>query len=274
MVVRWITAAWLLMLLTVCPTGARAQEQSQSAPSDLSGPTWQLVQFHGSDGSTLLPADRSKYTIAFEVDGTVAVRVDCNRGHGAWKSAQHRQLEFSPLALTRMACPPGPLNDRLPKDWQNVRSYTIKDGHLFLALADSGIYEFEPQSPHGKAASGASAPFLEDTYWKLTRLGDTAVTMASKQQEEPHFILNSQLRRVIGSGGCNRITGSYDLNGRRLVFSQMAGTMMACLAGMETETAFLRALNRVATWKITEQKLELYDDSGNAIASFEAQHMR
>jgi heat shock protein HslJ len=273
MVVRWITASWLPILLTVCPTGARAHEQPQSALSDLSGPTWQLVQFQSSDGRTLSPADRNKYTIAFKADGSVAVRVDCNRGHGAWKSAQHHQLEFSPLALTRMACPPAPLNDRLPKDWQNVRSYTMKDGHLFLALADGGTYEFEPQSPQGKAASGASASSLEDTYWKLTRLGDTAVTMASKQQE-PHFILNPQQRRVTGSGGCNRITGSYELNGHLLVFSQMAGTMMACLQGMETEAAFLQALNRVATWKITGHELELYDGSGNAIASFEAQNMR
>jgi heat shock protein HslJ len=172
-----------------------------------------------------------------------------------------------------MACSPAPLNDRLPKDWENVRSYTMKDGHLFLALADGGIYEFEPQSPQGKAASGASASSLEDTYWKLTRLGNAAVTIASKQQE-PHFILNSQLRRVSGSGGCNRMTGSYDLNGHHLVFSQMAATMMACTQGMETEAAFLEVLNRVAAWKITGQKLELYDGSGNAIASFEAQYMK
>ena len=34
---------------------------------------------------------------------------------------------------------------------------------------------------------------LENTYWKLTRLGDTAVTVAS-QQREPHFILNPTSR--------------------------------------------------------------------------------
>jgi para-nitrobenzyl esterase len=42
-------------------------------------------------------------------------------------------------------CPPGSLHDRLAKDWEFVRSYTIKDGHLFLSLlADGGTYEFEP----------------------------------------------------------------------------------------------------------------------------------
>jgi para-nitrobenzyl esterase len=42
-------------------------------------------------------------------------------------------------------CAPGSLHDRLAKDWEFVRSYTIKDSHLFLSLmADGGIYEFEP----------------------------------------------------------------------------------------------------------------------------------
>jgi para-nitrobenzyl esterase len=31
------------------------------------------------------------------------------------------------------------------KQWGYIRSYLIKDGHLFLSLmADGGIYEFEP----------------------------------------------------------------------------------------------------------------------------------
>jgi hypothetical protein len=41
-------------------------------------------------------------------------------------------------------CPASDLTDHMAKDWQNVRSYTIKDGHLFLSLiADAGTYEFE-----------------------------------------------------------------------------------------------------------------------------------
>lgn len=31
------------------------------------------------------------------------------------------------------------------KQWGYIRSYVVKDGHLFLSLmADGGIYEFEP----------------------------------------------------------------------------------------------------------------------------------
>jgi uncharacterized lipoprotein YbaY/heat shock protein HslJ/uncharacterized lipoprotein NlpE involved in copper resistance len=118
----------------------------------------------------------------------------------------------------------------------------------------------------------ATAP-LENTYWKLTRLGDVPVTVAS-QEREPHVILDPESRRVGGSGGCNRLGGSYELYGDRLTFGQMAGTVMACSEGSDTEQAFLEALQQVHTWKITGQHLELFDAAGHQVARFEARHMQ
>ncbi len=114
---------------------------------------------------------------------------------------------------------------------------------------------------------------LENIYWKLTRLGDTAVIMAP-QQREPHIIFNSKSRRVSGSGGCNRLMGSYELSGDTLTFGQMGSTMMACPQGMETEKAFLDALKQVNKWKIVGQHLELFDAEGKLVARFEARHMK
>jgi para-nitrobenzyl esterase len=42
-------------------------------------------------------------------------------------------------------CPPGSLHDRFIGDLGYVRSYVLKDGHLFLAtMADGSILQFEP----------------------------------------------------------------------------------------------------------------------------------
>ena len=124
-----------------------ADAQTSNAVTDLGGTSWQLVQFQGSDDTTLIPDDGTKYTIAFDADGGVSVRIDCNRGRGAWTSAGPNQLQFGPLALTRAMCPPGSLHDRIVRDWAAVRSYIIRENHLFLSLmADGGIYEFEPLS--------------------------------------------------------------------------------------------------------------------------------
>ena len=112
---------------------------------NLQGTGWQLVRFQGSDGSTLTPDDKAKYTIEFAADAALTARIDCNRGRGTWKSSGPNQIQFGPLALTRAQCPPGSLHDQIVKQWTYVRSYVIKDGHLFLALmADGGTYELEP----------------------------------------------------------------------------------------------------------------------------------
>lgn len=125
-----------------------AHTKTPTPAAGLGGTSWRLVQFQGGDGSTATPDDRSKYTIAFGNDGRVSGRIDCNRGQGTWSSSGPNHLQLGPLALTRAMCPPGSLHDRIVKDWEYVRSYVLKDGHLFLSLmADAGIYEFELWSP-------------------------------------------------------------------------------------------------------------------------------
>jgi len=120
-------------------------QTSASPPPSLTGTSWRLVKFQGGDGKILKPDDPSKYTIDLATGGQLSARVDCNRGRGTWKSTGSSQIAFGPMALTRAQCAPGSLHDQIVKQWGNIRSYVIRDGHLFLSLmADGGIYEFEP----------------------------------------------------------------------------------------------------------------------------------
>ena len=124
------------------------QAASETEPPRLEGTSWRLVEFRGGDETVRRPDYPEKYTIAFGFDGRLHTRIDCNRGMGSWRSPAPPQLELGPLALTRAMCPPGSLHDQILKQWPYVRSYVIRDGHLFLSLmADGGIYEFEPIGP-------------------------------------------------------------------------------------------------------------------------------
>jgi len=118
------------------------------------------------------------------------------------------------------------------------------------------------------ATQAETTPPLENTYWALTKVGDTVVP-ESHSPRRAHFILNSEAHRVGGSGGCNGILGKYELEGDSLTFKGVAMTRMACKQGMETEQAFLTALNQVGSWKITGRKLELLDGEGRTVAEFE-----
>ena len=127
-------------------TQTHGESTSSASPAPgLAGTSWQLVRFEGGDGTILTPDDRAKYTIELAADGRLTTRIDCNRGRGTWTSSGSNQISFGPLALTRAQCQPGSLHDQIVKQWGNIRSYVVRDGHLFLALmADGGIYELEP----------------------------------------------------------------------------------------------------------------------------------
>jgi putative lipoprotein len=124
-----------------------------------------------------------------------------------------------------------------------------------------------------KVEPSASTATLENTYWKLTRLGGQAVSVVDGQRE-PHFILQPEQKRVTGSGGCNRMTGGYALAADKLSFSQMAATRMACPDGMDVEQAFHTALGKVASWRIDGETLELFDAGGASVAEFESRYMK
>ncbi len=131
-------------------------------------------------------------------------------------------------------------------------------------------YELKRASDFAPLDSGGAAnATLENTSWKLTGLGDSPVSAPSPQREA-YFLLDRVNHRVSGSGGCNRLAGSYELNGDQLKFGQMAGTRMACPEGMDTEQSFLKSLGLVTSWKITGQGLELFDADGKELAKFKA----
>ena len=147
---EWILGASLAVAaIAGCDRSAAPGDAAKSAAtapaSSLAGTSWRLVRFTGTDGSKTAPDDRTKYTLAFQPDGVVVARIDCNRGRGSWKSEQPGELVLGPLALTRMMCPPGSMHDRIAADLGAVRAYTLKDGRLLLSLmADGGTYEYEP----------------------------------------------------------------------------------------------------------------------------------
>jgi len=125
------------------PTFARGQK-SRGA-NELAGTSWKLVKLKSTDETTLVPDDGSKYTITFRSDGRVVARVDCNRGSSTWRSSRGNELQFGSWSMTRAKCSPGSLHDRIVTEGASVRSYFIKDGHLFLSgMSAGGSYELEP----------------------------------------------------------------------------------------------------------------------------------
>lgn len=112
---------------------------------ELRGTAWQLVRFQGADDTSRTLDDNTRYQIELHKNGSLIAQIDCNRGRGTWLSEEPGRIELRPLAITRAQCGPGSLHDQILKHWSHIRSYALRNGHLFLSLEkDGGSYEFEP----------------------------------------------------------------------------------------------------------------------------------
>ncbi len=129
--------------------------QAPAAATDLEGTAWELVKIEGTDAKIHVPAERGHYLLAFTPHGELSARIDCNRGSGTWSSPEAGQLVLGPLASTRAQCPPGSLYDEIVAHWTEVRSYAIREGHLFLT-GGGGVYEYAPLQV--AATSGGGTP--------------------------------------------------------------------------------------------------------------------
>ena len=93
--------------------------------------------------------------------------------------------------------------------------------------------------------------------WKLVLLNGTNVANSSTAYLE----LNAEQTRLSGNTGCNRMFGNANVHGRRVDFSNIGTTRMACLQprARQVETAFVRGLENVDRFRQRNNTLELYD---------------
>jgi heat shock protein HslJ len=129
------------------------------------------------------------------------------------------------------------------------------------------------KAPGAQAVATASTANLINTYWKLMLIGDEIVETPA-DTSEIQIVLQAENQRVAGFAGCNRMFGSYVLDGNKLKFAEIGGTKMACEGRMELEERFQIALTQVATWKIAGETLTLQGEDGKTLLTFESRYMK
>jgi uncharacterized lipoprotein YbaY/heat shock protein HslJ len=134
------------------------------------------------------------------------------------------------------------------------------------------VEEFVAAMPHEKCEAYAPPASLMNLRWVPTQIAGSRVTIP-EQQREPWIMLDPRSKRVSGSGGCNRVSGSFQASRDTLRFSRMTSTLMACPV-LETETAFLRVLEETRRYRVLGRTLELLDGDGRLLARLEERTLR
>jgi len=104
-------------------------------------------------------------------------------------------------------------------------------------------------------ALAQSAP-LAGSEWRPTEIDGVEIAEDTKI-----FIGFGAEGRVQGSGGCNRFTGSYEVDGDKITFGPLAATRMLCPDPIQKdEDRLFAALSRVSKFSRERIDLTLSDD--------------
>ncbi|WP_313808401.1 META domain-containing protein [Flavobacterium sp.] len=120
---------------------------------------------------------------------------------------------------------------------------------LFMGVVGFGI---SCSSTTGTASTSDS---LTSTAWRLSKFNGKVIDSTTfARTPELRFWVGS---KVSGNDGCNLVTGSYTVQGDKIMFGAMAGTKMACVnTNYENYNKFF---NRTNKYKVESNKLVFYE---------------
>jgi len=265
-----VAGASMLMLAacgvsSMSGTGSTAPRPGATASSGLSGSQWVMRGFSAAGGPVhdYVLAPTGPPQLGFGEAGKLSGTTGCNSFGGTYEETAD-SLTIAVGAVTTAACgsPATALQEKevlaaLPL----VAAYTSTGPRLKLL-------DREGRTLLSYVAVVASLP---GTSWRATGINNgkgAVVTVTGTRDVTATFDPD---RRMTGDAGCNTYGGPYVIEGENsLVLGPLSVTSMACEEpAMTTESDYLAALDRVATYEITGSTLTLRDLSGAAQVTYQ-----
>lgn len=111
----------------------------------------------------------------------------------------------------------------------------------------------------------ASNNRINGTGWLLQQLYGHA-------NDDTPVTLNFEAGTLNGNDGCNRYSGAYILDGKKISVAKIANTMMACPTPiMQRASKYMLALSQANAYEVRGHELTLLNSDGEILASFTRQ---
>ena len=220
----------------------------------LLGTGWVLSSLTNADGEKAVPPATAP-VINFSEDGSMNGNGGCNQLSSDFTSGDGT-ISIGEIASTMMFC------DGL---MELEADFTAALGMVTRYEILGNRLQLSDDSLTTVLTFFAADLELANTQWRLYVLNgeeipeNINVTLTlSPEGENPEGA-------VFGSAGCNRYSGTYSLEGDRLNLNILAVTAMMCDASMETEDAFLAALQDGLTFQILYNRLILTSENNTLL---------
>ncbi|MGI6502473.1 MAG: META domain-containing protein [Candidatus Methanoculleus thermohydrogenotrophicum] len=259
-----------LVLLDEAGTGLLFFVQAEEVPPvPLVGTEWVLEGYSLEGDAISSVIAGTTITAEFSPDGKITGSAGCNR-YGGQYLLDGTNLSISSLFSTLMYCaePEGTMEQeaRFMDLLANVSSYQIEGDRLVLLdEAGTGLLFFV------QAEEVPPVP-LVGTEWTLVSysLGDAISSVIAGTTITAEF---SPDGKIAGSAGCNRYFASYEVAGTAMTIGPAGSTKIYCGEPegiMEQEGRYLTLLESVAGYQIDGDRLDLLDEAGDTLLSYQA----
>ena len=259
LILRTGALALLVVLLGTALLVSAEQPNAQASPTLESG-RWILASYLDASGKTAEALAGSEPTAEFKA-GRVSGSAGCNT-YSASYEAKNGTLKIGMAVSTMMMCEQALMEQEQAylKNLQAAASYKIAGDLLTISDAKGAVLlTFQAEKPGT----------LTGVTWLMTSYNNGKGGFQSALADVQVTAVFSEEGKLTGNGGCNTYNASYTVDGDKIDIGPAATTRMMCSQPiMEQETAYLKALESAATFKIEGSKLTLRDAQDAAMAAF------
>jgi heat shock protein HslJ len=240
----------LVNIVSKTPAKPTANPEA-SMPTQIYKLDWYLND--QGEKTAVLPG--TEITLTFS-DGRISGNSGCNQ-YGGSVEVNANSIKVGSLMSTMMACEEKIMGQESAYQAALGEAATFEATSETLTMANAQgqmILSFSTLQP---------AP-LVGSMWTLTSYNNGKDALVSVLNGTVISASFSEDGRLSGSAGCNNYTTTYELSDDQMSIGPAATTRKFCgeTGVMEQETAYLQALEQIASYKIEGDVLTLYDAAG------------
>lgn len=247
-----------VLLVTACAQtatpGATPTPATTPTPSavslgggELAGTRWQVDKL-----ADQAPVAGTTITASFDAEGAVSGSGGCNRYRTGFTVTGDTIKVDEAIASTMMACDEAIMAQEAAyfTALSAAHSFAIAGDQLTLSDAQGVVLvTFVAQSQD-----------LAGTSWAIVAYNNGQQAVVSVIEGTTPTLEFAADGTISGSGGCNRITGSFAASDGKIGIGELARTLMECsepAGAMDQENALVAALESAATYTIEGDRLEM-----------------
>lgn len=239
-----------LLLLSSCSMFQPKQYASDQNASNLNA-KWHIISIENKSIESKVNGIEPIFSIDIAKKEYTAT-TGCNNFMGNFEVKAPNKLKMTRGISTMMACDNMDVEQGLSRIIPTITNYHLSNDTLSLLEGKNIKAQFKLKKENKSA--------LLQGKWELDYLGMASSSLDQLfPNKKPTLEFDTKEETLVGNGGCNNYSGTYQINGHKLKFGAIASTKMACPT-LEGEGLFFKNLQGISSFSVYEDQLTLITD--------------